>query len=65
MNKKIKREKGQEKKKRKLGGISALDYIVYGGKPVVYQRTLNSETCQDHFPALWLRNKMKKISLLH
>lgn len=64
MNKKIKKEKGQEKKKRKLGGISALDFIVYGGKPVVYQITLNSETYQDHFLEMWLRNKMKKTSLL-
>lgn len=65
MNKKIKREKGQEKKGRKLGGISvALGFIVYGGKPVVYQITLNSETCPDRFLERWLRNKMK-MPLLH
>lgn len=46
LNMKIKREKGQEKKERKLGGIlAALDFIVYGGEPVVHQVTLSSEKC--------------------
>lgn len=63
MNKKIKREKGQEKKGRKLGGISlALGFVVYGGKPVFYQIIL--ETCPDHFLEMWLRDKMKML-LLH
>lgn len=57
MNKKIKGEKGQEKKGRKLGGISvALDFIVCKGEPVVHQIT-NSEKCPDNFLEMWLRNK--------
>lgn len=60
MNKKIKREKRQEKKGRKLGGVSvALDFIVYRGKLGVHQVTLSSEKCPDCFLEMWLRNKMK------
>lgn len=47
---KIKREKGREKKEKKLGGVlAALDFIVYGGEPVVHQVILSSEKCLGPF----------------
>lgn len=50
LNMKIKREKGREKKEKKLGGVlAALDFIVYGGEPVVHQVILSSEKCLGPF----------------